>query len=95
MLAWFGMLITQPFLIRAGRRTQHRALGKVSYVLVPLIALATISLAPPGCKSSGGGPTGRSRLGCFSYGSPGASTRSTIATTPDMSCANLVSISMV
>jgi hypothetical protein len=45
MLAWCGLLIVQPFLIRAGRRSLHRALGRTSYVLVPLLLAASLLLA--------------------------------------------------
>jgi len=44
MAAWLLLLIAQAFLIRSGRRTVHRALGKVSYVLAPLIVLAMLTL---------------------------------------------------
>jgi len=37
MLAWFAMLIIQPFLIRYKKMELHRAIGKFSYVLVPFI----------------------------------------------------------
>jgi hypothetical protein len=37
MLLWLGMLITQPLLIRYKRVDLHKKLGKVSYLLVPLI----------------------------------------------------------
>ena len=37
MLLWLAMLITQPLLIKYKRLDLHRKLGKVSYVLVPLI----------------------------------------------------------
>ncbi len=39
MTLWFALLIAQPFLIRRGQRVWHRALGRVSYVLVPIIAI--------------------------------------------------------
>ena len=45
MLAWFALLIAQPFLIRGDYRRIHRALGKLSYGLVPAIAIATALLA--------------------------------------------------
>ena len=55
MFAWLGLLVAQAFLIRAGRRPLHRALGKVSYALVPVIVASTLLLAhyrlrqgPPG-----------------------------------------------
>ncbi len=34
------MLITQPFLINFKKRAVHRMLGKISYVLVPLVLLS-------------------------------------------------------
>lgn len=37
MMAWFFMLIAQPILIRTNHRDWHRQLGKVSYILVPLL----------------------------------------------------------
>jgi hypothetical protein len=40
MLSWFAMLIAQPFLIRYKKYQLHRNLGKVSYVLVPLLLLS-------------------------------------------------------
>ena len=45
MTAWFALLIAQPLLIRAGRRSVHRALGKISYGLAPLIIVAGLLLA--------------------------------------------------
>ncbi len=41
-LAWFALLIAQPILIKKGKLQAHRALGKVSYVLVPFIVLSTL-----------------------------------------------------
>jgi hypothetical protein len=45
MLLWFGFLFAQPLLIRRGRRDLHRLLGRVSYLLVPLIAAQSVLLA--------------------------------------------------
>jgi hypothetical protein len=45
MLCWFAFLIAQPMLVRSGRMTLHRVLGKLSYVLVPLILGASLLLA--------------------------------------------------
>src|SRR5688572_1154325 len=45
MFAWLLLLAAQAFLIRSGRRPLHRALGKVSYGLVPLIVASTLLLA--------------------------------------------------
>lgn len=42
MLSWFGMLIAQPFLIRAGKRDIHRWLGRASLMLAPATILAAM-----------------------------------------------------
>jgi FtsH-binding integral membrane protein len=42
---WMLMLIAQPILIRRGRRDYHRALGRTSYGLVPLILVSMTLLA--------------------------------------------------
>ena len=39
MMLWIGMLITQPFLIKYKKAKLHRKMGKVSYVLFPLVAI--------------------------------------------------------
>jgi hypothetical protein len=43
--AWCGLLIVQPFLIRAGRRELHRKLGALSYAIAPLLLVASTLLA--------------------------------------------------
>ena len=40
MMMWLCMLIVQPLLIRAGKLSLHRAVGKASYVVVPLLLLS-------------------------------------------------------
>jgi hypothetical protein len=45
MFAWCVMLIAQSFLIRTKRRSLHRGLGKLSYLLAPYIVITTIVLA--------------------------------------------------
>src|SRR5215218_4254434 len=40
MALWIAMLITQPFLIKYKKRAAHRLLGKISYVLVPLVLIS-------------------------------------------------------
>jgi hypothetical protein len=45
MFAWFALLLTQATLVRTGRRPLHRAVGKLSYGLVPLIVVSTLLLA--------------------------------------------------
>jgi hypothetical protein len=50
MVAWFGILIAQPFLIRRERRAAHRLLGRISFVLVarvPRDALAVLDRERP------------------------------------------------
>lgn len=45
MLCWIGLLIAQPLLLRAGARDWHRAAGRASYVVVPLVAASALVLA--------------------------------------------------
>lgn len=45
MFGWCFMLIVQSYLIRQRKRSIHRAAGKISYVLVPFIAISTLMLA--------------------------------------------------
>jgi hypothetical protein len=40
MAMWIAMLIAQPFLIKYKKLAIHRFLGKISYVLVPLVLLS-------------------------------------------------------
>ncbi len=40
LLSWFVMLIVQPMLIRYRKFELHRKIGKISYVLIPLILLS-------------------------------------------------------
>lgn len=42
---WMSLLIIQPYLIRTYRFDMHRAIGRVSYVLVPLVLISMILLA--------------------------------------------------
>ena len=42
MLLWCLLLIGQAYLIRVNQRVLHRRLGKISFVLVPIIAVTTI-----------------------------------------------------
>lgn len=50
MTLWVAMLITQPFLIRSGRRSLHRKLGKASYLLFPLTVIVTYAMAHHGLR---------------------------------------------
>lgn len=45
MLAWIGMLIAQPMLIRGRQMAWHRRIGKASYVVVPVLVIAALALA--------------------------------------------------
>lgn len=45
MTIWFGMLITQPLLIRFGHRDVHRLLGRLSYAVFPIAVLSILMLA--------------------------------------------------
>ncbi len=44
LLLWFAMLIVQPILIYQKRFALHRLLGKVSYVLVPVIVWSMLAV---------------------------------------------------
>ncbi len=44
MALWLMMLIAQPFLIKYKKLKWHRLLGKVSYILVPLVLLTAFLL---------------------------------------------------
>ena len=39
LMSWLVLLIVQPLLIQTGRAKLHRTIGKVSYVLGPLIII--------------------------------------------------------
>jgi len=45
LFSWAILLIVQPALIASGRYGVHRALGKVSYFLAPVIVVSTVLLA--------------------------------------------------
>lgn len=40
LMSWFAMLIIQPFLIRFGKNALHRTIGKLGYVLAPLVCFS-------------------------------------------------------
>ena len=44
-VSWLAMLMAQPYLIRTGKRPLHRQIGKLSYVLGPLMVLSIVLLA--------------------------------------------------
>ena len=41
---WCALLIAQAFLIRAGRRSPHRSLGRLSYIVGPAVTLSILVL---------------------------------------------------
>jgi hypothetical protein len=45
MVAWCGLLIAQPFLVRARRLSLHRALGALSYGVAPAVVVSSVLLA--------------------------------------------------
>ena len=45
MFGWTFMLISQSYLIRTNRRDIHRMMGKLSYLLAPLVVISTLVLA--------------------------------------------------
>jgi len=44
MMLWIVMLIVQPFLIKYKKVSIHRRLGKVSYILFPLVAVSGFAM---------------------------------------------------
>jgi hypothetical protein len=44
MSLWLAMLISQAFLIRSNRRAIHKQIGKLSYVLAPLVLLSMATI---------------------------------------------------
>ena len=47
MLSWFALLIVQPFLIRFQQYEWHKKIGKLSYIIAPLVTIS-IFLAAKG-----------------------------------------------
>jgi len=45
LFAWAAMLVAQPWLIHRGRVRLHRQLGKLSYLLAPMVVISTLLLA--------------------------------------------------
>ena len=45
MISWCVFMITQAYLIRANKRSVHKQVGKLSYVIAPLIVISTLVLA--------------------------------------------------
>jgi len=47
---WFGMLIVQPYLIKSRKLNIHRLIGKVSYIIAPLVVISILLLAHESIK---------------------------------------------
>ena len=45
LTAWVGLLVTQAWLMRTGRRATHRRLGTLSYIAAPAVVIATVQFA--------------------------------------------------
>src|SRR5215510_7625792 len=48
MMIWAAMLITQPLLIRYKKISIHRTIGKISYVVIPLLLITGFFLIRSG-----------------------------------------------
>ena len=57
---WCVMLVAQGYLVRSDRRAIHRQLGKLSYVLAPIVFLSTLGVIHHG--NQGGAATDRELL---------------------------------
>lgn len=56
--AWIGLLIVQPLLYQRGQLGWHRRLGRVSYVLVPLLLLGGLKMMQLMMQSAAAYPPG-------------------------------------
>jgi len=45
LISWCVLMVLQAYFIRANKRATHRATGKLSYLIVPLIIVSTILLS--------------------------------------------------
>jgi hypothetical protein len=45
MTAWMALLVTQAWLMRTGRRATHKRVGTLSYIVAPLVVIATVQFA--------------------------------------------------
>lgn len=45
LTAWIGLMVAQAWLMRVGRRATHRSLGRWSYLVAPLVVMATVNFA--------------------------------------------------
>lgn len=52
MTAWIGMLIVQPILIRKKKLRIHKMIGKVSYIVMPLLFISILLLVHSRIKGS-------------------------------------------
>ncbi|HVU99330.1 MAG TPA: hypothetical protein VHE34_29115 [Puia sp.] len=52
MMTWMALLIVQPLLIRAGKLSLHRLIGKLSFVIAPIVLLSMILITKFGYDKS-------------------------------------------
>lgn len=68
MLLWVAMLITQSWLIRTRRNSMHRTIGRVSFVLAPLIVLTAAWVNRHFAGRMGEGPYPDDVIGIYWFG---------------------------
>jgi len=68
MSLWLCLLITQPWLIRTGRREWHRRLGKASYALFPFILVTGLIVTFQNMQNTYEGTLDPDNLGIFFIG---------------------------
>lgn len=54
---WILLLIVQAYLMRSGRRAMHRGVGRISYVLAPLVVFSILTLAHVRLRDAGASPS--------------------------------------
>lgn len=75
LFAWYAMLIAQPILIKKGKLQAHRSLGKLSYVLMPLIVLGILAVGGGGYHANlAKGMSAAEAIGGLALSVPGAIT---------------------
>ena len=45
LISWCVLMVLQTYLIRANKRAIHKKVGKISYLLVPIVIISTILLS--------------------------------------------------
>ncbi len=68
MLLWIGLLIAQPWLIRSQRRSLHRTVGKLSLIVIPVLAISGTVIVFEDYAYNYEEPFGADALGIFFVG---------------------------